>query len=87
MVWIYGGIFVFGSIFQRWYNGSILATHDIVLVSVNYRLGWFGFLYGAQESAPGNLGLYDQVLGLKWVSAFHYPRAYKQRSLYRSGIT
>ena len=67
MFWIYGGGDVFGSIFQSWYNGSVLATQNVILVSVNYRIGWFGFLYGGEESAPGNVGLYDQVLALKWV--------------------
>ncbi|CAG2168479.1 unnamed protein product, partial [Oppiella nova] len=68
MVWIYGGAFVVGSIFQfPNYNGSVLATHDIVFVSINYRLGAFGFLYSGDESSPGNMGLYDQQLALQWV--------------------
>ncbi|CAG2110215.1 unnamed protein product [Medioppia subpectinata] len=67
MFWIYGGGLTMGSIFQEWYNGSALATNDVVVVSVNYRLGPFGFLYGDREDAPGNVGLYDQLLGLKWV--------------------
>ena len=67
MFWIYGGAGAFGSIFQPWYNGSVLATNEVIVVSVNYRVGMFGFLYGGEESAPGNTGLYDQVLALKWV--------------------
>ena len=67
MFWIYGGGLSSGSIFQSVYNGSVLATHDIVFVSVNYRLGPLGFLYGGEESAPGNVGFFDQLLGLKWV--------------------
>ncbi|CAG2111019.1 unnamed protein product [Medioppia subpectinata] len=67
MFWIYGGAFVRGSIFFESYNGSILATHDVVIVSTNYRLGQFGFLYGDREDAPGNVGFYDQLLALKWV--------------------
>ncbi|CAG2108142.1 unnamed protein product, partial [Medioppia subpectinata] len=67
MFWIYGGALNVGSIFQEWYNGSALATKDVVVVSVNYRLGPFGFLYGDREDAPGNVGFYDQLLGLKWV--------------------
>lgn len=67
MFWIYGGAFKSGSIFMPQYNGSVLATHDVVFVSTNYRLGPLGFLYGGQESSPGNLGLYDQLLALKWV--------------------
>ena len=56
-----------GSIFAPIYNGSVLATNDVVFVSVNYRLGQFGFLYSDDESAPGKKGLHDQVLGLQWV--------------------
>ncbi|CAG2181086.1 unnamed protein product, partial [Oppiella nova] len=56
-----------GSIFHKLINGSVLATNDVVIVSVNYRLGQLGFLYGGDQAAPGNLGFYDQLLGLKWV--------------------
>ena len=68
MFWIYGGGLSGGSIFSTSvYNGSVLATHDVLLVSTNYRLGSFGFLYGEEVSAPGNVGLFDQLLALKWV--------------------
>ncbi|CAG2102397.1 unnamed protein product, partial [Medioppia subpectinata] len=36
MFWIHGGALNVGSIFQEWYNGSALATHEVVVVSVNY---------------------------------------------------
>ena len=65
MFWIHGGGFNGGTSFS--FNGSALATHDVVIVTVNYRLGPFGFLYGADETAPGNVGLYDQNFALKWV--------------------
>ncbi|CAG2114545.1 unnamed protein product [Medioppia subpectinata] len=67
MFWIHGGGLTAGSAFQEWYNGSALATREVVVVSVNYRLGLFGFLYGDREDAPGNVGFYDQLLALKWV--------------------
>ncbi|XP_054158967.1 cholinesterase 1-like, partial [Oppia nitens] len=67
MFWIYGGAFSMGSIFQTDYNGSVLATNDVVFVAANYRVGELGFLYGGHESAPGNAGLYDQLLALKWI--------------------
>ncbi|XP_054165683.1 cholinesterase 1-like [Oppia nitens] len=67
MFWIHGGALSLGSIFDHLYNGSLLATHDVLVVSTNYRLGQFGFLYGGTESAPGNVGFYDQLLALKWV--------------------
>ncbi|CAG2120916.1 unnamed protein product, partial [Medioppia subpectinata] len=66
MFWIHGGAFVIGSIFQQQYNSSLLAAHNVVVVSVNYRLGPFGWLYGDREDAPANVGLYDQLLALKW---------------------
>ncbi|XP_054161578.1 acetylcholinesterase-like, partial [Oppia nitens] len=66
MFWIYGGGLNTGSIFARTYNGSALAAQGVVVVSVNYRLGKFGFMYGGSE-APANVGLYDQLLGLQWV--------------------
>ena len=67
MFWIYGGSLRTGSIFWPINNGTALATMDVVIVFTNYRLGPFGWLYGGNESAPGNVGLYDQLLALKWV--------------------
>ena len=67
MFYIHGGGFTWGTIFQTMFNGSVLATNDVVVVTVNYRLGPFGFLYGGVDSAPGNVGLYDQLLALYWV--------------------
>ena len=63
LFWIYGGGFVNGSSSIAWYEGSNLAQRaDAIVVSINYRLGVFGFL-GAT-----NLGLLDQICALKWVS-------------------
>ena len=67
MFWIYGGAYTTGSIFLDYLDNKVLAIYDVVVVSVNYRLGPFGWLYGGEESAPGNLGLFDQLLALKWV--------------------
>jgi carboxylesterase type B len=68
MYWIHGGGFETGTIFSFAYDTRYLAIlGDVVVVSVNYRLGPFGFLYGGTDDAPGNVGLYDQILGLKWV--------------------
>ncbi|XP_044728161.1 juvenile hormone esterase-like [Chrysoperla carnea] len=68
MVWIHGGAFEMGSI--NGYRGSqYLMTEDIVLVEVQYRLNIFGFLSfdDPKYNIPGNAGLKDQVLALKWV--------------------
>ncbi|KAH9423175.1 Carboxylesterase 5A [Dermatophagoides pteronyssinus] len=68
MVWIYGGGFQEGSIFFSMYDSAHLASYgEVIVVSINYRLGPFGFLYGGDNNAPGNLGFHDQLLGLKWI--------------------
>ncbi|CAN7944571.1 unnamed protein product, partial [Ixodes hexagonus] len=69
MVWIHGGALYFGSSSLSAYDGALLAAYgDIIVVSMNYRLGSLGFLYGGTPSAPGNQGHLDQLLALRWVS-------------------
>ncbi|KAM7291875.1 hypothetical protein ISCGN_028446 [Ixodes scapularis] len=68
MVWIHGGGFHQGSSSLPVYDGAFLAAYGhVVVVSMNYRLGSLGFLHGSTESAPGNQGLLDQALALRWV--------------------
>lgn len=68
MVYIFGGGFKAGSIFKFNHDGRYIAGRgDVIVVSMNYRLSSFGFVYGEAESAPGNVGLHDQILALKWV--------------------
>ncbi|MET9263541.1 carboxylesterase family protein [Amycolatopsis sp. NPDC004079] len=67
LVWLHGGGFLSGGGTLPWYDGRRLAADgDVVVVSVNYRLGAFGYLVhdGVSE---GNLGLADQTLALEWV--------------------
>jgi carboxylesterase type B len=69
MVWIHGGAFRSGSNKTDVYGPEFLLTEDIVLVTINYRLGIFGFLSfdDASLGVPGNAGLKDMVMALKWV--------------------
>ena len=73
MVWIHGGAYVLGSANQPLYNGRVLAAGgDVVVVTVNYRLGAFGFLDLSSFSTSGrrfdsNLGLRDVLVALQWV--------------------
>ncbi len=73
MVWIHGGAFVLGSGSQMLYNGAALARRgDVVVVTINYRLGALGFLrlrerFGGRLPATGNEGLLDQIAALEWV--------------------
>src|SRR3954469_2574421 len=73
MVWIHGGAFVTGSGSTPWYRGDSFArTHDVVLVTINYRLGALGFAHlaealGDDYAGSGNNGILDQVAALGWV--------------------
>ncbi|KAL4709679.1 hypothetical protein ACJJTC_007410 [Scirpophaga incertulas] len=67
MVWIHGGGFVWGSGDDNMYGPEFLLRHDVVVVTLNYRLGALGFLCLDTEEVPGNAGMKDQVLALKWV--------------------
>ncbi|XP_014783286.1 cholinesterase 2 [Octopus bimaculoides] len=68
MIWIYGGSFVSGSTTVELYNGKwIAASQNIIVASMNYRVGPFGFLSLNDERAPGNMGLLDQNLAIKWI--------------------
>ena len=64
MVWIHGGAFISGTGATPWYDGRSFARDDVVLVTINYRLGAFGFLH---VDGQGNNGILDQVAALEWV--------------------
>lgn len=72
-VWIYGDGFSSGGTGVPIYDGEALANKGIIFVSVNYRVGVFGFLAHPQltkesgNNASGNYGLIDQVAALKWI--------------------
>lgn len=68
MVWIYGGSFYGGISSLDVYDGRwIAAEEDVIVVSMNYRMGALGFLVLGDDNAPGNQGLMDQALALEWV--------------------
>lgn len=72
MVWIHGGAFAIGAGSQSTYDGRHLAARDVVVVTINYRLGAFGFLdladvSGGEMPGSGTEGLADQILALQWV--------------------
>jgi para-nitrobenzyl esterase len=72
MFWIHGGGYSGGGSSEPRHNGDFLPTYGVVLVTINYRLGVFGFLATpelAQEQggSAGNYGLEDMVEALKWV--------------------
>ena len=67
MVWIHGGAFMSQSSNSTFFNPGFLLDKNIILVTMNYRLGILGFLSTGDETAPGNFGMKDQVLALKWV--------------------
>ncbi|XP_065346021.1 venom carboxylesterase-6-like [Cloeon dipterum] len=65
IVFIHAGGFMFGTSNQ--YGAKYLADRNIVLVTINYRIGPFGFLSFEDDVLPGNNGLKDQVEALRWV--------------------
>ena len=66
MVWIHGGGFLNGSSSMKKWTGESLAQKDVVVVSMNYRLGALGFL--SHPDAGGNFGVQDWIAALTWVS-------------------
>src|SRR5688572_32406939 len=73
MMWIYGGGFTGGSGGNAWYDGEDLAVKGPVIVTMNYRLGQFGFLAHpelakeAGRSGSGNYGMMDAIAALQWI--------------------
>ncbi|MGW5877054.1 carboxylesterase/lipase family protein [Nocardiopsis terrae] len=65
LVWIHGGAYIVGSGSEALYDGTRLAESGLVVVSVNYRLGFEGF--GHVPGRPDNRGLLDQAAALRWV--------------------
>ncbi|HVF89421.1 MAG TPA: carboxylesterase/lipase family protein [Blastocatellia bacterium] len=73
MVWIHGGSYTMGSGATAAYDGEALARQGVIVVTINYRLGPFGFFAHPELSkesshgSSGNYGLLDQIASLQWV--------------------
>ena len=73
MLWIHGGGHTTGSGGMPYYNGEHLAREGVVVVTINYRLGPFGFLAHpalskeSEKGVSGNCGMLDQIAALQWV--------------------
>ncbi|KAI1343484.1 alpha/beta-hydrolase [Xylariaceae sp. FL0016] len=73
LVWFHFGAFLFGSASDPLCDGTNLAAEGVTVVTVNYRLGRFGFLAHAELSAEsghqssGNYGIMDQIAALEWI--------------------
>ncbi|XP_058890508.1 neuroligin-1 isoform X3 [Acipenser ruthenus] len=67
MVFIHGGSYMEGT--GNMFDGSILASYgNVIVITVNYRLGVLGFLSTGDQAAKGNYGLLDQIQALRWIS-------------------
>lgn len=70
LVWIHGGAYTFGSGAQPDFDGTALARSGLVVVTLNYRLGFEGFGHvpaDGDDRCPPNRGLLDQIAALEWV--------------------
>ncbi|MEE1796493.1 carboxylesterase family protein [Streptomyces sp. BE308] len=71
LVWIHGGAYVFGSSAQPDFDGTALAGEGLVVVTLNYRLGFEGFGHvpagEGEMPCPDNRGLLDQIAALEWI--------------------
>ncbi|KAJ8923396.1 hypothetical protein NQ315_001954 [Exocentrus adspersus] len=67
LVWIHGGGLISGSGASQFYNPELFVHHNVIIVTINYRLGPLGFLTTEDGVIPGNLGIKDQHFALKWI--------------------
>ncbi|XP_029046685.1 esterase FE4-like [Osmia bicornis bicornis] len=67
MVWFHPGGWNTGMADDTLFGPDFLIENDVVVVTINFRLGALGFLNTGDKSAPGNAGMKDQVMALKWV--------------------
>lgn len=68
MFFIHGGGFAEGSGIDYYFGPDFLIEKDVIVVTINYRLGAFGFLALGTSDFSGNMGLKDQQMALQWVN-------------------
>ncbi|KAJ8390083.1 hypothetical protein AAFF_G00110970 [Aldrovandia affinis] len=67
MVYIHGGSYMEGT--GNVIDGSVLASYgNVIVITLNYRVGVLGFLSTGDQAAKGNYGLLDQIQALRWIS-------------------
>ncbi|KZC14640.1 Venom carboxylesterase-6 [Dufourea novaeangliae] len=67
MIWLHGCGWICGAGHSEFYGPKFLLDHDVILVTVNYRLGPLGFLSMEDTVLPGNNGMKDQAQSIRWV--------------------
>ncbi|XP_068155030.1 esterase B1-like [Drosophila tropicalis] len=69
MVWIHGGGFQIGEASHAWHGPDYFIKEDVIFISIQFRLGPLGFLSlkSPELNVPGNAGLKDQLMALKWI--------------------
>lgn len=71
MLWIHGGAYMHGFGHEMEFDGDAIAKRGVILITINYRVGAFGFMahpaLTARDGHSGNYGLLDQIAALQWV--------------------
>ncbi|KAF0760307.1 esterase FE4 isoform X1 [Aphis craccivora] len=69
MIFIHGGAFSYGSGSKNEFSPDYFLDENVIVVTMNYRLNALGFLNLDIDECPGNMGLKDQLLAIKWVKS------------------
>lgn len=67
LVFLHGGGYIAGTADDRFFGPDFFIENDIILVTLNFRLGVFGFMSLGMPEYSGNMGLKDQQMALKWI--------------------
>lgn len=69
LIWLYGGAFTAGYTKRYFFGAGKLTKHTIIVVTLNYRVGPYGFMCLDTPQVPGNQGIKDQLLAMKWIKS------------------